>query len=195
VTDSSGPFTPLSLASISSVVSGRGCSSVSTTSGSPFLRGISTGVSSSANRPAAWAAPQRCCERTANASWSARLMLNSAATLSAVCGIEWVSYSFFISGLVKRQPMVVSKIAALREYALSALPMTKGARDMLSTPPAIISSHSPDLMARAAIPTQSRLEPHRRLTVVPGTSTGKPASSPAIRATLRLSSPAWLAQP
>ena len=34
-------------------------------------------------------------------------------------------------------------------------------------------------MARAASPTQSRLEPHRRLTVVPGTSTGKPASSPA----------------
>ena len=37
VTDSSGPLTPLSLASISSVVSGRGCSSVSTTTGSPFF--------------------------------------------------------------------------------------------------------------------------------------------------------------
>jgi hypothetical protein len=30
------------------------------------------------------------------------------------------------------------------------LPITKGARDMLSTPPAIISSVSPDLIERAA---------------------------------------------
>ena len=38
-------------------------------------------------------------------------------------------------------------------------------------------------------------EPHRRLIVAPGTSSGRPASSAAMRATLRLSSPAWLAQP
>ena len=37
------------------------------------------------------AAAQRCCERSAKASWSAREILNSAATLSAVCGIECVS--------------------------------------------------------------------------------------------------------
>ena len=91
VTVNSGPLTPLSLTSISSVVSGRGCSSVSKTSGSPFLRGTSTGINSSAKRPAACAAAQRCCERSANASWSAREMLNSWATLSAVCGIECVS--------------------------------------------------------------------------------------------------------
>ena len=91
--------------------------------------------------------------------------------------------------------MVVSKIAALRAKAVSALPMTNGARDMLSTPPAIISSASPHLIERAARPTASIPEPHRRLTVVPGTSTGSPASRPAMRATLRLSSPAWLAQP
>ena len=47
--------------------------------------------------------------------------------------------------------MVVSSIFAARENALSALPMTKGARDMLSTPPAIISDVSPLLIARAAI--------------------------------------------
>ena len=73
--------------------------------------------------------------------------------------------------------------------------MTKGARDMLSTPPAIISSASPALIARAAIVTASMPEPQRRLTVVPVTSVGRPASSSAMRATLRLSSPAWLAQP
>ena len=66
---------------------------------------------------------------------------------------------------------------------------------MLSTPPAMTSCASPDLMARAAMPTASRLEPHRRLTVLAGTSTGRPASSAAMRPTLRLSSPAWLAQP
>ena len=38
-------------------------------------------------------------------------------------------------------------------------------------------------------------EPQRRLTVAPPTDSGKPASSAAMRATLRLSSPAWLAQP
>ena len=66
---------------------------------------------------------------------------------------------------------------------------------MLSTPPARIRSACPDWMARAAMPTASMPDPHRRLTVVPGTSTGRPASSAAMRATLRLSSPAWLAQP
>ena len=41
----------------------------------------------------------------------------------------------------------------------------------------------------------SRLDPHSRLTVVAGTEVGSPASSTAIRATLRLSSPAPLALP
>jgi hypothetical protein len=35
-------------------------------------------------------------------------MLNSAATFSAVSGIESTPYSAFIAGLTKRQPMVVS---------------------------------------------------------------------------------------
>ena len=39
---------------------------------------------------------------------------------------------------MNRQPIVVSKISALRENAVSAFGMTSGARDMLSTPPAII---------------------------------------------------------
>ncbi|OTF78047.1 hypothetical protein BLA29_015526, partial [Euroglyphus maynei] len=40
---------------------------------------------------------------------------------------------------------------------------------MLSTPPAMTISASPHLMVRAAIPTASNPEPHRRLRVVPGT--------------------------
>ena len=49
-------------------------------------------------------------------------------------------------------------------------------------------------MARA-IDTASIPEPHKRFTVAPGTLYGMPASSNAIRATLRLSSPDWFAQP
>ncbi len=122
-------------------------------------------------------------------------MSNCPATFSAVSGIESMPNCFFIRALTKRQPMVVSKISAEREKALSALPMTNGARDMDSTPPAIISSASPQRRARAAAPMASMPEPHRRLTVVPGTLIGRPASREDMRATLRLSSPAWLAQP
>ena len=66
---------------------------------------------------------------------------------------------------------------------------------MLSTPPAMTTSASPVAMERAAIATASSPEPQRRLTVTPGTVTGIPASKAAMRATLRLSSPAWFAQP
>jgi hypothetical protein len=66
---------------------------------------------------------------------------------------------------------------------------------MLSTPPAIIMSAAPVWISRAAAIVACIPEPHSRLTVCPGTSTGKPARSSAMRATLRLSSPAWLAQP
>ena len=91
--------------------------------------------------------------------------------------------------------MVVSSTFALRENALSALASTNGARVMLSTPPAIISSASPAAIVRAQVATASSPEPHRRFSVAPATSVGRPASSAAMRATLRLSSPAPLAQP
>jgi hypothetical protein len=50
-------------------------------------------------------------------------------------------------------------------------------------------------MACAAYPTAFNPDAHNRLTVTPGIESGSPASSSAMRATLRLSSPAWLAQP
>ena len=82
-----------------------------------------------------------------------------------------------------------------REYAVSGLGSTNGARLMLSTPPAMIRSASPARIARAAMPTASRPDPQSRLMVLPGASIGRSASRAAIRATLRLSSPAWFAQP
>src|SRR5437867_7465595 len=48
---------------------------------------------------------------------------------SDVCSSDL--YLAFISGLTKRQPIVVSSIFMLRENAASALPTTNGARDML----------------------------------------------------------------
>src|SRR3989440_12487225 len=66
---------------------------------------------------------------------------------------------------------------------------------MLSTPPATNTSPSPVLIARAAALIAARPEEQSRLKVRPATDTGKPAGRAAIRATFRLSSPAWFAQP
>ncbi len=45
---------------------------------------------------------------------------------------------------------------------------------MFSTPPAMNTEPSPARIAWAALTTACRPEPHRRFTVWPGTSTGKP---------------------
>ena len=61
---------------------------------------------------------------------------------------------------------------------------------MLSTPPAMYMSPSPSRTARDAFTTALIPEAQSRFTVSPGTSDGRPASSAAMRATFRLSSPA-----
>ena len=91
--------------------------------------------------------------------------------------------------------MVVSYTVLVRENAVSAFGITNGARLIDSTPPATISWLSPAAIERAAVPIASIPDPHSRLMVAPGTSSGNPDSSAAMRATLRLSSPAWFAQP
>jgi hypothetical protein len=68
--------------------------------------------------------------------------------------------------------------------------ITYGARVMFSTPPAMYNSPSPVLIPRAALATALSPDAHSRLIVSPGTENGTPANSSAIRATLRLSSPA-----
>ena len=73
-----------------------------------------TGAISAAKNPAAIALPARCWERQAKASWSLRATWNSSATFSPVSGIESTPYCCFISGLTKRQPMVVSNTSLLR---------------------------------------------------------------------------------
>src|SRR3546814_14070618 len=79
-----------------------------------------------------------------------------------------VPYAASRAGLTKRQPMVVSSSCCPRPYARSALPITNGARVIDSTPPAIATPISPVLIARAAWPTASHPEAHRRLIVTPG---------------------------
>src|SRR5436309_3408708 len=66
--------------------------------------------------------------------------------------MECVPWRSSIWGLTKRQPMVVSSSLAWRWKALSALPMTKGARVIDSAPPGTASSISPARTARARPP-------------------------------------------
>ena len=66
---------------------------------------------------------------------------------------------------------------------------------MLSTPPAMTISASPELINLPACAIASAPEPHKRFTVTAGTVTGIFASSALMRATFRLSSPAPLLLP
>ena len=121
--------------------------------------------------------------------------LNSIATYSAVSPISSMPYNCFILGFTKRHPIVVSWTSALRENAEVAFAITKGERDIPSTPPAIIKIASPDYIVRAALPIACMPEAHRRLTDTPGTESGRPAKRSAIRPIFRLSSPDWFTQP
>src|SRR5690606_8127922 len=105
-------------------------------------------------------------------------------------------YSRSISGLTSLQPRTVSTISgAPVANARSGFGITYGARDIDSEPPAIITWPQPAAGAWPSDTTACMPDPQRRLTVAPDTSTGRPASKTAIRPTLRLSSPAWLAAP
>src|ERR1700722_1907118 len=100
-----------------------------------------------------------------------------------------------MSGLPSRQPSRVSATPASRGNGSAARGSTNGARVIDSAPPASMTSASPAAMARAALAMASIPDPQSRVPVARGPSTGRPASSTPIRATFRLSSPAWLAAP
>ena len=105
-------------------------------------------------------------------------------------------HSAGMRSLTSRQPSVVDTAVTLPAgNARDGFGSTHGARVIDSTPPATTTSASPDSIAREPIIAASSEEPQSRFTVVAGTDTGSPASSTAIRPTLRLSSPAWLALP
>ena len=91
--------------------------------------------------------------------------------------------------------MVVSNSCVFLSNALTPLPITKGALVILSTPQAIMISASPQAMVRALSMMACKPLAQSLFTVLPATDVGKPANKAAMRATLRLSSPAWLAAP
>jgi hypothetical protein len=84
VTVPAGRNTGFSWLTFSSVVPARGPSSALTTVPS----GSVTGTISRSKKPLLIAFSARFCDRTPNASWSARLIPRSVATFSAVCPIE-----------------------------------------------------------------------------------------------------------
>ena len=99
-------------------------------------------------------------------------------------------------GFGKRQPSVVSQTVWFpRGQAMSGLAMTSGARLIDSTPPATNRSPSPAAIAWHAETTAESPDAQSRFTVTPATESGRPASRTPMRATLRLSSPAWFAAP
>src|SRR5262245_38949770 len=113
--------------------------------------GSGTGTSSSVKTQASSAFAARVWLSTANASCSSLVMPYCFATTSAVSPSEIVQ-SFFSFGLVKRHPTVESAISGARRFQGSPdLSITYGARVMLSTPPAMNTSPSPDLIACAAL--------------------------------------------
>ena len=188
VTVPSARKTGRSLASASSELDGRMLSSRSTSV-------PATGTISSSKRPASQAAAACRWLRRAKASCASREIEYRSARISALSPSDTVHRSG-ISGLTIRQPRVVEcSVSWPRGNGRSGLGSTHGARVIDSTPPASTSDASPTSTARLAAMTASRPDPHRRLMVAPGTLVGRPASSTAIRATSRLSSPAALASP
>jgi hypothetical protein len=70
-----------------------------------------------------------------------------------------------------------------------------GTRLIDSTPPATTTSYWPLTRPAAAKCTDCWLDPHWRSTVTPGTLSGQPAASTALRAMSKVCSPNWLTQP
>ena len=185
----------MSFAIVSSDALGRTHSSAPKTTGSPLRCGTDTGASSASNSPAACARAAFWCEARANSSCCSRLILCLSA-ISSADSPSGIVHCGSIAGLTMRQPRVVEYSSVWPAgNGLSDLGSTYGARVIDSTPPATAMDASPTAMARAAWITASRPEAHSRLTVTPGTEVGSPASSAAMRPTLRFSSPAPLALP
>ena len=188
VTEPSDRKTGFNVASVSGVLPGRMHSSRSRST-------PGTATISWSNRPFTHASAARRCEAAANSSCSPRVIAYLSARISAPSPRATVQ-SFGICGLTMRQPRAeFHSCSWLVGKPLAGLSNTHGARVMLSTPLAMVMSASPTSTVRDALNSASMPLPHKRLTVAPGTVTGNPARSDAIRATLRLSSPAPLASP
>ncbi len=133
-------------------------------------------------RPSAMATRARVCEARANSSISTRLMSHFSAIISAERNWE-TSWSPYRSS----QPGD-SANGVLKPYCwATSIAAEIGIADMFCRPPATTRSWVPDMTPWAAKCTACCEEPHCRSMVTPGTWSGRPATSQAVRAT----SPAW----
>ena len=138
-----------------------------------------TGTMERSNRPSARAAAARWCERSANASTSARSQPSSVAIRSAPTPCGTKPSFWFTRGSITQAP--------------PSLPM--GQRLMLSTPPATTRSSQPLLTLAAARFTDSSPLAQKRLCVTPATVCAHSASSTAVRAMSAPCSPTGVTQP
>ena len=175
----------------SRLVSARGPSSVSTTTGSPRRWGTETAVICPLNRPFSMAATARFWLMSASSSWSSRVTPKRSATFSAVTPM-W----YRLTG--QPRPSVSTSLrmpSPSRRPSKRALKSTmKGVWLMFSVPPATTTSASPVRTNWAAMFMASRPDEHCLLTAMVGTSSGMPARSADSRAAYP-DSAAWSALP
>jgi len=147
----------------------------------------STGTISFWKRPSLVARAALCCERKPKRSRSSREIFHFSLINSAE--MPWFT----------RPPSALYRSCTRGPIGNPNLPSAIdapiGTRVITSTPLAMTASYAPAITPCAAKCAACWLEPHWRSTVVPGTDSGHPAASTALRAMLRLCSPTCITQP
>ena len=138
-------------------------------------RATGTGTISPANAPRCIAATAFCCEPSAKSSAWSREIPHCFATRSAV----------------NPMPILSSIICGWRRVWKPPI----GTALIISTPPAMTTSHSPVMMDCAAMATVCNPDEQNRFTVAAETSTGNPARNTPMRAMLSPCAPSGIAQP
>ncbi len=156
------------LASPSALASTRGCSSVSTVRAAP-LCSVTTGTISSRKRPESIALRALCCELSARASCSSRLMPNSGPVFRRDAHMIIVES---IPQPIMHQTVNQLAVAQLGAGAAVGKHMRSAAH--ILRPPAITTSASPHWIARVARCRAFRPEPQTSLMVIADTVLGSP---------------------
>ena len=163
---------------LSAVVSARMPSSSLNCTGSPLRCGISTGTTSSSNRPFFHASAARWCDRAENASWSSREMPSSALHASVSAPIACVvKTSQRPSYDIESTSLTSPNFTPSRDLGRKC-----GAWVMDSMPPATTTSNSPARISWSASAIASTPDRQTLLMVSAGTVIGMPASTAAWRA-------------
>mmetsp|Transcript_25827 Transcript_25827/g.61243 ORF Transcript_25827/g.61243 Transcript_25827/m.61243 type:complete len:214 (+) Transcript_25827:457-1098(+) len=156
----------------------RGCSSISNAYSPFFLSLIITGVISSLNLPASWAACHKCCERSAYVSQASRVMPHCSPTFSAVKAMGNLTYWSLSAD--QSESSRVRSLGNLVPWRISR--SAYGAMDMFSAPPHATISLSPMAMFLAPCIMDSKPAPQSLLTVRAGVSNRIPERMPTWRA-------------